>query len=617
MVEPIEADTSSDLRHRMNSLRDGSEPPGGGRRSMDETGEGRLERRMGGLLDAWVGLAVRTSYVPGGYATARTILGEALQQLVTALTTVPFDATLGYRIGFDLVSARIRSPQALGGTVTLLGQQLIPKLGIEHPQAPTRLTALLGQLVTGFAEALRNVAVAGAEDIGRAERSAWRERQMMLNRQLQLAQLHERLTGLPNRALLANRLTELLTDASSNSRLGVCLVNLDRFKMVNDSLGRDKGDQLLRAVALRLRRLADRHGYFLAHLGGDEFVFVVEGTAGIDDLAKIADQALLALSEPFGLSGHNLSVSASAGVVERATSGANPVELMRAADVTLGWAKTNCRGQWTAFDPDRYKGELRRHTLTAAMPDALNRGEFTLAYQPLVRLADRRIVGAEALARWHHPVHGRISPARFIPLAEDTGLIGPLGLYLLELACGQAASWHRGGHTEFMISVNLAVAQLRVPGLAAAIATILDGKGLPADHLQLEITESALAGTEDSSLETLHAIANQGIRLAIDDFGTGYSCLAYLAKLPIHAIKLAPGFLDGLDGTATSHSNNTILPALINLSHDLGLTVTAEGIETASQVRTLTALGCDLGQGFHLGRPSVNRNITRLLNSSR
>jgi diguanylate cyclase (GGDEF)-like protein len=571
---------------------------------------------MDDLVDTWAALAARTCYISGGHAQARTVLAAALRQLAAALTTVPFDATPGYRIGFDLVSARINSPQALGGTVTLLGQQLIAKLGIEHPKASAQLTALLGQLVTGFTEALRRVAVAGAEDIARAERSAWREQQVMLNRKLQQAQLCERLTGLPNRVWLVNRLTELLTDAPGAGRLGVCLINLDRFQAVNDSLGRDKGDQLIGSVALRLRRLADRHGYVLAHLGADEFAFVVEGTAGIDDLAKMADQALLALSEPFGLGGHNLSVSASAGVVERAAAGADPVELLRAADITLRWAKTNCRGQWTAFDPDRYEGELRRHKLTAAMPAALDRGEFALVYQPLIRLADGRVFGAEALARWHHPDHGTISPARFIPLAEHTGLIGPLGLYLLEQACRQAATWHRRGHTEFVISVNLAVAQLHTPGLATTVAAILDRSGLPADRLQLEITESALAGTEDGSLENLHALAGHGIRLAIDDFGTGYSCLAYLAKLPVHALKLAPGFLDGLGDTTTRHSNNTILPALVKLSHDLGLTVTAEGIETAAQAKALTALGCDLGQGFYLGHPTANGNITRLLNKT-
>jgi diguanylate cyclase len=583
---------------------------------MDEEGDHRPQRWMGELVDAWAGQVFRTCYVPGGHAQVRTLLADALQELATALTAVPFDAAPGYRIGFDLVSARISSPQVLGGTVTLLGQQLIPKLGVESSEASARLDALLGRLVTGFTEALRNVAVAGAEDIGRAERSAWREQQIMLNRQLQQAQLCERLTGLPNQVWLANRLTELLTDVPGGSRLGVCLVNLDRFKMVNDSLGRDKGDRLLRAVALRLRRLADRQGYFLAHLGADEFVYVVERTTGIDDMAKVADQVLLALSEPFGLGGHSLPVSASAGVVERAAAGTNPVELLRAADITLGWAKTKCRGEWTAFDPDRYNSELHRHTLMAAMPAALDRGEFALVYQPLIRLADRRIIGVEALARWHHPAHGTISPAQFIPVAEHTGLIGPLGLYLLGLACDQAAAWHRRGHTQFMISVNLAVAQLCDPGLETAIATILDRTGLPAECLQLEITESALAGTDGGTLATLQAIANQGIRLAIDDFGTGYSCLAYLGKLPVHALKLAPGFLDGLGGATPDHSNNVIVPALINLSHVLGLTVTAEGVETDAQADALTTLGCDLGQGFYLGNPIAGRNITRLLNNS-
>jgi diguanylate cyclase len=209
-----------------------------------------------------------------------------------------------------------------------------------------------------------------------------------------------------------------------------------------------------------------------------------------------------------------------------------------------------------------------------------------------------------ALARWHHPTHGLINPARFIPLAESTGLIIPLGLALLKQACKQAAAWQRSAGDPFMISVNLAVAQLRSPGFAASVASALKHAGLPPSRLQLEITESVIVDNGDTALDTLHTLAHTGIKLAIDDFGTGYSSLAYLADLPIHAIKLAPGFLHGFDDTEGDHSNNTILPALIRLGRDLDLTVTAEGIETAEQAEQLTNLGCDLGQGFYFGRPA-------------
>jgi diguanylate cyclase len=452
---------------------------------------------------------------------------------------------------------------------------------------------------------MRTTALAAAEDINRAERAAWRERQAALNRRLQNALLCERLTGLPNRNRLISWLGKILTDPLGCPRLGICLINLDRFKAVNDSLGHDNGDKLLRAVARRFRTVAERNGYFLAHLGGDQFTFIVENTTGIDDVAKMADLVLRALREPLTLGGHHLSVSATAGIVEHAARDLEPGELLRTAEITLGWAKVHHRGRWATFDPSSYASELHRHALTAAMPAALASGQFTLAYQPLVRLADRRVIGVEALARWAHPTHGLINPARFIPLAESTGLIVPLGLELLKQACTQAAAWQKDDGDPFMVSVNLAVAQLRSPGLAAAIVSALKHAGLPPSRLQLEITESAIIDNGDTALDTLHILAHTGIKLAIDDFGTGYSSLAYLADLPIHAIKLAPGFLHGFNDVDGDHSNNTILPALIRLGHDLDLTVTAEGVETADQAERLANLGCDLGQGFYLGRPEI------------
>jgi len=311
------------------------------------------------------------------------VLYDPLRQLAGALTAASFDPAAGYRIGFDLVAERrITSPQALGSTLVLLHQELTEQPAIRHQPAPERLILLLSQLVVGFTEAMPNAAVAAA-DINRAERASWK----VLNKQLQQALQCDRLTGLPNKAGLTSWLDEILAEPSDGTRLGVCLINLNRFKMVNDSLGFDKGDQLLRAVALRLRRLADEAGHFLAHPGDDEFIFVVKGTDGYDDMDKVADIAMRALRDPFTLNGHRLSISASAGIVECAAT--------------------------------------------------------------------------EALARWQHPTYGVISPAQFIPLAEDTGLIAPLGLRLLEQACRQSLAWRRREFDPFVISVNLSVAQLR------------------------------------------------------------------------------------------------------------------------------------------------------------
>jgi diguanylate cyclase len=593
--------TEGDARDDTASLGDGS------------TQSDQLDRRMAALVDGWARLACRAAFIPGGPVRIRPVIVTALQQLITALTAESFDHAPGKRVGYDLVSSRISSPRALGDTLTFLGRELLPALGIEHAQASVRLNELLGELATGFAEAMRNVVRAGAEDIGRAERAAWRERQKMLDRQLQQALLFEQLTGLPNRAQLTTRLEGILAKASNGTRLGLCLVNLDRFKVVNDSLGRDAGDRLLKSVAMRLQRLADRYGYFLAHLGGDEFAVVVDGTTGFDDMAKVADLTMHTLREPFSLQGHRLSMSTSAGILERTAAGANAVELLRTTEITLGWAKAGHRGHWIAFESDRYKNELRQHALAATMPTALKNGEFTIVYQPLIRLVDRRIVGAEALARW--PRQDPVSPAQFIPLAERTGLIGPLGQYLLEQACSQASDWRRRGHANFIMSVNIADAQLRVPGFAATVATTLDRAGLPAENLQLEITESALVNAEDH-LEILYALAGRGVQLAVDDFGAGRSCLAQLADLPVHALKLAPEFLSGFDVDSSRRVNTAILPTLIKLGHDLALTVTAKGVETAAQAQALTAYGCDAGQGMHLGDPVTARQITRLLSNS-
>jgi diguanylate cyclase (GGDEF)-like protein len=591
----------------------GSSAPAGGRRETQrgcaEATERQPEHQLGVLVHAWVTAVAHTGFVTGGRARVSAVLEESLRQLAAALVAEPFDATPGYRVGRDLVASQLPSPRALGNTVSLLHRRLIPGLGIRHPQAPARLATLLGELAAGFTEAMCNVALAAAEEINRAERTAWRRQQNVWHRRLQHALLSERLTGLPNRARLTAWLDEVLTQPPGRTRLGLCLANLDRFKMVNYSLGHDKGDQILCAVAGRLRRLTEQAGHFLAHLGGDEFAIAVQDTNGIDDMAKVADQVLRTLREPFDLDGHHVPIAASVGIVECAAAGTRAAELQRTAEITLRWAKNHHRGRWASFDPHTYTSQLQRHALTADLPSALARGELILAYQPLVRLADRAIVGVEALARWQHPSHGTINPAQFIPLAESAGLIVPLGLHLLELACSQAAAWHRGG-TSPLLSVNLTAAQLRSPGLPAAIAAILGRTGLPADTLQLEITENAIVDTGSTDLDDL---ARNRVRLAIDDFGTGYSSLSYLAGLPMHAIKLGPRFLNGIDGAGARNSNATILPALIALSHDLGLTVIAEGIETAAQADRLTALGCDLGQGFYLGQPATPSRISRLL----
>ena len=593
------------------------------RRTPEKGGAGlsgvRPDPRITDLARSWSRVVASSSFVPEGRAHARAVLEEALRRLVDALGAAAFDPSVGRRVGRDLVANHISSPRTLGDSINLLGGQLLGVLGTSDPTALLRLSALLGQFATGFTEALRDGALIAAEDINRAERAAWRDQQRRMYRRLQHALLHDQLTDLPNRAHFTGWLEETLARAPRNTRLGLCLINLDRFKAINDSIGMEKADQLLLAVANRLRPQANRYGHFLAHLGGDTFAIGVDRTTSSDDVAKVADKALRTLADPVRLDGMQIPITASAGIVERVAAGAQATELIRAADISVGWAKTEQGthrrgGRWALFDAERNAAEVRRHTLAAAMPGALARGEFTLNYQPLVRLADGAMVGVEALARWYHPVLGLIGPAQFIPSAEDTGLIVPLGLALLEQACEQAAEWQRDTDATLLMSVNVAVAQIRTPGLVPAIAAVLRRTGWPAEQLQLEITESAFIGTDDDAMDTLHALTRLGIRLSIDDFGTGYSSLAYLAELPVHNLKLAASFLHGLDsGSQAGRSNRTILPALITLSHNLDLTVTAEGIETPGQSEHLRGIGCDLGQGYHLGRPMTAQRITELL----
>jgi diguanylate cyclase (GGDEF)-like protein len=570
------------------------------------------------LARTWAQVVSVSSFVPEGRAYARGVLGQALRRIVAALVADEFDPRVGASVGRYLVANHISSPRTLGDSINMLGSRVLDEMGIREPSTQLRMAALLGQLATGFTEALRDGALIAAEDINRAERAAWRDQQQRMYKRLQHALLHDQITGLPNRAQFTTWLDERLAEAPEDGRLGICLLNLDRFKAINDSIGTEKADELLVAVANRLRPQANRYGLFLAHLGGDTFAIGVEGTTGSDDVAKVADRALRTLDDPVRLDGMQIPITASAGIVERAAIEAQAVELIRAADISVGWAKTDQGGRrgdkWALFDEQRNAVEVRRHTLTAAMPTALRRGEFTLNYQPLVRLSDNQLVGVEALARWRHPEFGVISPGQFIPAAEDTGLIVPLGLALLEQACRQAAAWHTDTGVPLVLSVNVAVAQIRTPGLLADITSVLRRTGWPAQWLQLEITESAFLGTDDDAMATLHALTRLGIRLSIDDFGTGYSNLAYLAALPVENLKLAGSFLRDVDSAGRAgRSNRTILPALIGLSHDLGLTVTAEGIETQAQAELLRGIRCDFGQGFHLGKPMIPELITKLL----
>jgi diguanylate cyclase (GGDEF)-like protein/PAS domain S-box-containing protein len=439
-----------------------------------------------------------------------------------------------------------------------------------------------------------------------------------LREQLRHLRMHDPVTKLPNRALFFERLAAALERAGEGTgRVGLCYLDLDGFKAINDTLGHRTGDRLLAAVAGRLDDCAARLGrgrHLVARLGGDEFAILVEGSTGTGQATALAESVLAALQRPFDLSGQRLTVSASIGVVEREASGTTATGVMQAADTTLYWAKADGKARWTLFDPERNAHRMTRQALSSTLRQAVERGEFVLEYQPLVAMGSGSVRGVEALVRWHHPHFGLLGPNRFISLAEENGSIVQLGRWVLAESCRQARQWQKDYPDDpLFVSVNVAVRQVWDSDLVADVAEILDDTGLPPELLQLELTESAVMGSAGRPLQALHALHEMGVRIAIDDFGTGYSNLAYLSRLPVSTLKLDGSFVHGF--RADQHPNpadETIVEALVQLAHRLGLTVTAECVENAEQAERLRRIGCDTGQGWLYSRPVAAERIAAL-----
>ncbi|GAA3290034.1 hypothetical protein GCM10020218_059910 [Dactylosporangium vinaceum] len=554
----------------------------------DSGSDAAIDPALAQLARQWLAAVRQTSYLDLTADALQRFFEEQTVRLTGALQQG--DAAAAAEVGAALVSVGLNSPEALQRSIGVL--------------MPSATGEVLGGFAAGFARAERQKILDDQERIRRAWTRALTDAEHSLQRELHHQAHHDPLTGLPNRVLLYGHLGEALRDAGDGARIGVCFLDLDEFKTINDTLGHGYGDQLLVALADRLRGCVNAAGHFVARVGGDEFVVVVRETKGPDELTELAEAMLEALRRPVRLDGHELAVSASIGIVEQPAAGADPEELLRAADATLYLAKADGRARYAVFDAQRNAQQLLQYGLTGRLAGALDRGEFELVYQPLVGLADNRLHGAEALLRWRHPELGTVSPNTFIPVAEQSGMILPLGRWVLRESCLAAAAWQRShpGHP-LLISVNVSPRQCSDPRLLDDVRAALAESGLEPANLQLELTETVLMQETGRPVQTLRQLADLGVRIVIDDFGIGYSNLAYLRHLPVHGLKLAGAFMAGIRKLESDHVDEQIVETVIRLAHTLQMTVTAEGIETADQAARLAALGCDLGQGWHFGRP--------------
>jgi diguanylate cyclase (GGDEF)-like protein/PAS domain S-box-containing protein len=426
----------------------------------------------------------------------------------------------------------------------------------------------------------------------------------LLNLRLRYEATHDALTGLPNRTFFFERLEKAL-GAGEGQRFGLCYLDLDGFKTVNDSLGHAAGDRLLVEVADRLQGCATAPGEMVARLGGDEFVALTTGPDTEREVDELAARIMNALVAPISIDGRELTVRGSIGIVEGPAGERSPAEVLRSADITMYRAKSAGGNRFELADEEADARAITRHGLTTALPAALDRGEFFIEYQPLVHLGDGSVRGAEALVRWLHPQHGVLGPDRFIPLAEHTGLIVPLGRWVLEQSIRQAREW-RERHADagpLRINVNLSPCQLTHPGLVQDTVDILERAGVAPQALCLEVTESALIGADDDLLKPLRRLAEMGVDIALDDFGTGYSNLANLRRLPVSVLKLDRSFTQSMQQFPADPVDLKIVEGIVSLAHSLDLAVTVEGVETGAQAEQLRILGCDTAQGWYYARP--------------
>lgn len=438
------------------------------------------------------------------------------------------------------------------------------------------------------------------------------EERKAFERQLTQRAFFDSLTGLANRLLLQDRLDQALARASRRGCLtGLVFIDLDNFKLINDGLGHAVGDELLAQTAARLSACG-RAEDTVARLGGDEFVVLLDCLRGEADARAVAENVTRAFGTPFRLDQRDIMVTASIGVALGESGHATKETLLRDADVAMYRAKTDGKARYAIFDASMHKDSLARLEIENDLRQAIARGELRIRYQPIVEITTGRLVEVEALVRWQHPVRGLIPPAEFIPVAEETGLIIPLGQWVLEEACRQAVVWRdmSGSSPPVTLSVNLSPRQFQEPDLDSRIAATLLRTGIQAGSLKLEITEGIIMRDVEQTITMLDKLKALGIKLAVDDFGTGYSSLAYLKRLPLDVLKIDRSFVSGL---GVSQEDTAIVQAIMSLAKSLNLSVTGEGIETVQQAETLRQMECNLGQGYYYARPLLAETVTEML----
>jgi diguanylate cyclase (GGDEF)-like protein len=433
------------------------------------------------------------------------------------------------------------------------------------------------------------------------------------NRQLRHLATHDVLTGLPNRVLLDDRLTQAMAHADRDAQSCAVLVcDLDRFKLINDSLGHRAGDELLQEVARRLMGVV-RTIDTVARFGGDEFVLLASSITNVEDAPRLAARAIEALQPPVRVAGVDVHTSVSIGIAHYPADGSSIEALLAHADAAMYSAKQQGRGNVQSFKPGMHAGTDKIH-LESDLHSAVALKQFELYYQPKVDTRNGMVRSAEALIRWVHPTRGVVSPADFIPLAEECGLIGAIGEWVIREACRQARVWQDDGLPPLRISVNLSASQFRDHGLVESIRRALDDAGLQARYLEVELTESAVMSDPEQSIAILEQLSRMGVLISVDDFGTGYSSMSYLRRFPIDKLKIDRVFINEI---ASRPEDASIVRAIVSLAHSLHLKVVAEGVETPAQLRFLEAAGCDEYQGYHFSHPLPAGDFERLIRESR